>query len=278
MSAHPISVADAERALQGLGYASSDDGHWTCPSCDGHLALHVTQNGNGAHLECAAACAPEFIAGALHGELRRLEVEANKTTTIADIRTVLDLPELRRIVKHGRGGARYVFELANGREFEFEGGIDQMLKPAQFKARFIAGVRRGYVLPRGMKHEDLVAAVEGVAEELDTVDTTDDETRAWIAGCLEHTPGRLVDLADSEVRWDALRCEAFLDTNHRIHLRLTALAKYVSRQVGRRVTQPELTSRLSKLGFEGEQLAARRGKETCSRRLWVSPPGFEVER
>jgi hypothetical protein len=73
MTTEALTVEQVREGLgaHGITLTVADD-QCSCPVCDGLMALTVRQNGNGAHLECAAGCDKLEIVGAIRSGLIRL--------------------------------------------------------------------------------------------------------------------------------------------------------------------------------------------------------------
>jgi hypothetical protein len=274
----PVGLEDALRILKEQGCGPTPEKQmYTCPRCK-TAALNITQNGAGPVFQCADGCVG--IDATLEAIASLAVPKGAHVDTIEVLRGKLNLPELERIVKHGRGGSSYNLHLNDGRVITI-GSIAILAAQAKFRTVFLPQVRRNPPRYKPSDWDDIVEQIEQAAEERDAVATQADETMSWIAGSL-HTNKlrRNINLTSSSDMFELLGPGAagkppFFDQDGRLHLRLEHMLEWLGRFGGIRVTMPELSARLSELDFERTQHAARHGDVTRKARYWVSPAGIE---
>ena len=253
---------------------------YICPQCERNgqtSALTISQNGAEPTFTCAAGC---NVAAWLRTVTTLANPRGPQIDLLEQIRGDLNLPELEKIVKHGRGGSAYSMHLNDGRVVTVN-GVTILANQARFRQAFLPQVRRNPKRHKAADWDNVVERIEQAAEERDAVATQGDETLSWIAGAL-HT-GRLqrnVNIDNSAEMFNMLAPgrdgrPPFIDQHNRVYLRLEHMIEWLGRLAGIRVTQPELSSRLSELDFERKQLQARKGDQVHKGRYWVSPPGLE---
>lgn len=246
-----------------------------CPAC-GEKSLTVHENGNGYEPLCATGgCAgPPVLMIASMAEHKVVGEPLDQ------VRDGLELPEIARVVKHGRGHA-YVLHLENGTQVDLGSTADLFVR-RRMEAAILATARHMIPAAPAAKHRELVKRIEQAAEQIDNVLSAEEETLGLIA---EFTHARRatrnVDLNDKHELYGVLEeGYPFYDLDGRLYLRLEDLTGWLNRMSGQRFTRQELSGRLARIGFtkpdDGGQLAARRGDKTRSRRLWISPPNFEA--
>lgn len=272
-----LTIEDAQRVLQMHGCWPAEPGERpTCPRCR-NAKLTISQNGVGPTFHCDANC---------DGIGAWLEVAASvplpggpNVDPVVVLREKLNLPELTKVVKHGRGGSAYNLHLDDGRVIAI-GSIATLANQAKFRTAFLPQVRRSPPRYKVPEWDAIVEQIEQAAEERDAVATQADETMSWVFGSL--MTGRLkrnVNVDNSAEMFDLLVTgsggrPSFFDQSGRLHLRLEHMIEWLGR-ISVRVTMPELSARLSELDFERVQHAARRGDEIRKARYWVSPTGIE---
>jgi hypothetical protein len=268
-----IGLEDALRVLREQGCGS---GPYTCPRCKSS-ALAIGQNGAGPTFTCAGGC--ENIDAYLDAVASIAVPQGAHVDHIAVLRDKLNLPELDKVVKHGRLGSAYDLHLSDGRIVAI-GNMAIVISQAKFRTVFLPQVRRNPPRYKTDEWDKIVEHIEQAAEERDAVATQADETLSWVAGSL--TMGRLrrnVNVSNSAELFELLAPghggkAPFFDTEGRLHLRLEHIIEWLGRS-HLRVTQMELSARLSELDFERVQHAARSGDETRKARYWVSTAGIE---
>lgn len=276
-----ISREAAERILREIGCAPEGEGSLgTCPVCRS-APLNISQNGNGPHFDCADGCdgIGAFLLGVASAPGADSSEEPDVPALLTLLRKRLALPELVEIVKHGRHGNSYILHLTGGRTVSIA-GVTALLSQVRFRSAYLPQVRRNLPRFKAAGWDEIVEAIEQVAQERDAVATPEDETRGWLAGHLAHaTVMREVDTGSAARMFSLLGKRGspppFFDREGRLHVRLEPVVEYLGRFGGARVTTPELSTRLSQLGFDGRRLAARQGEEVRRARYWVSSPGFE---
>ena len=268
-----ISLEDAIRILREQGCTDP----YTCPRCRTN-PLTITQNGTGPVFACTGGC-----------EAVDAWLEATNIITIAKgphvdileiVRGKLNLPELTKIVKHGRTGSAYNLHLDGDRIVSI-GSITTLTSQAKFRQVFLPQVRRNPPRYKTPEWDEIVEQIEQIAEERDAVATMSEETISWISAAVTGNAVRRNVNTDNSREMFVLLAPGregrppFFDTTGRLHLRLEHIVQWLGRMSGLRVTQPELSARLSELDFERVQHAARSGEKTHKARYWASPPGFE---
>lgn len=261
MSLTPKQVRDA---LDGLGtnkLTATEDGRTAarCPACGIDDALTITEDAFGnATLDCDHDT-PDQIERALRKGLARLQkLDGDPLDYVRDI---LDEPDLKEIVKHGRGGASYILHYTDESTVEL-GNVSILLSQAKFKAAYLPQ-RRRMPTRHTLKEAQwirLIEAIERAAIERDTVTGDADEARGWISRYLRSNREITVNTTDSEGLYDFLTPDAgpFRDQDGHLHIRLGDLAAWVNQVGGGRITSRELSTRLSELHFEQAQPSARR--------------------
>jgi hypothetical protein len=190
------------------------------------------------------------------------------------------LPDLVRVVKHGEGrAALYDLELDGGERIPI-GRSGDVLNPRKVDEA-VASV--GVAIPYWgrEKWRPIAAALLAIAE-VEEGSSEDEETAGWLAS---FSRAQLAAAAiDTERAEDLVRVleggeprGAFRSADDRLYVRLEPLMRHVLMHIGTRPTRPELSARLSRLGFEKEQLAARDGDRVHKARFWHSPVGFDPE-
>lgn len=280
----PLTLEAADRALlsQGCG-PTAEQGSYTCPICKpcgiaSALTIHV--NGDGPAFSCANGC--DGVYGVLQTIASLSTPKGERVDDLAVLRDKLRAPEIKRVIKHGRHGTAYIFELDDGRQVEFD-GIGAITSQPRFRAAFLPQMRRNPPRFKTSDWDDVAELIERVAEERDSVATTEDETTGWLAGYVEQASvQRNVDIGNAAEMFTLLGAQrgqlpALIDQQGRLHVRLGELVLWLDRRGGARVTAPQLSARLSRLGFERVRHAARNGDQL--RRAWyaVSPPRFVDE-
>lgn len=271
----PLTYEAAERTLRQQGCLTNDL-LTLCPSCRQPGLIFEPDNGE-PRLECPHGC----NAAATVLTLSTMSMPRGPFVDRVEVlRQKLNLPELQRVVKHGRLGDAYELHLDDGKIIEI-GNVIVLMTQSKFRAAFMPQARRNPPRYKTAEWDDVAELVEQVAEEFDEVASTAEETAGWIRGYLPSaTVRRGVDTANAATLYDLLGAAngdlpAFFDREGRLHLRLEQLVRWLGRIGGVRVTAPELSTRLSRLGFKGNRLAARSGEEIRRARYWVSPPNFE---
>ncbi|MGI8731069.1 MAG: hypothetical protein ACR2LK_13990 [Solirubrobacteraceae bacterium] len=299
MSGRPT-LDQALDALQRLSPNSLCGGPYHCPWCDPSAeqapGLFVNQNGTGPRYECktgADGCAPATIERMVVAAIRSVPAPAAATTLDERARDVLTRClndswddasrglKVARVIKRGR---HVDIELDDGRVIEM-GTASQMLNRRQFEAAILEQVE---ILIKPLEvgaHRSLVAGLVAIAERRDVV-TAADETKDWIGEHLRRRGrGPAVDLNDPDDLRDVIvnggGCP-FRTTQGRVCVSLTELRTHVVRGMsGDRLTVPELSTRLSRLGFtkpsEGGQLSVRHNGKSVKARYWISRAGFEEQ-
>lgn len=272
-----VPLDQALRILREQGCGPNEAGGYICPRCRAG-ALTILANGAGPEYRCAGGC--DAIGGYLATVATLAVPKGEHVDRLEVLRGKLKLPELQRIVKHGRMGSGYDLHLADGRIVVL-GSMTILQSQAKFRAAFLPQVRRSPPRYKTADWDEVVELVEQSADERDTVSTLNDETLSWIAGAIADRPlRRNIDTANAATLYELLAPgangrPAFIDTHLRLHLRLEHLTTWLGRMNGVRVTQPELSTRLSGLDFERALHQARCGEKVRKARYWVSPPGLE---
>lgn len=170
--------------------------------------------------------------------------------------------QLVRVVKRGRERPSYELHLANG---EYAGPLTaaQLLKPANVREAMLVAASRA-VPPVGTSAADWTRVAEWIDEAAEVADTVreSEETREWLASFLEVEDPRRVPLDDAARLARQLRDgprDTFRGDDERLYLKLSPLSRHVRIHLGAKTTQQDLTARLTRLGFKGEQLSARDG-------------------
>jgi len=278
-----LTLVVADRVLHQLGCGPTpESAAYTCPRCrTAHLT--ITSNGAGPTFTCQdCGDQSDRLQIAADGLPNGRSPKADYVVTVEVLRDKLKLPELERIVKHGRRGNSYELHLKGGRVVAL-GAIDGLISQAKFRAAFIPQVRRNPPRHKPADWDDVVEMIEQIAEERDAVVTDEDEAAGWIAGYTAQAPVlRGVDTADSEQLYDLLgagrgRLPPFFDRDGRLHLRLEDLVQWLGRQGGVYITSTALSTRLSQLDFERKRIGARWGGDL--RRAWyvISPANLESD-
>ncbi|HZJ09409.1 MAG TPA: hypothetical protein VFD39_06935, partial [Trueperaceae bacterium] len=188
--------------------------------------------------------------------------------------------KLMQIVKRGRERPSYELHLANG---EYAGPLTaaQLLKPGNVRAAMLVAAGRA-VPPVGTREADWTRVAEWIDEAAEIADTVreSEETREWLASFLEIEDPAIVPTDDASRLARQLRDgprDTFRDPDGRVYLKLTPLSPHVRIHLGAKTTQHDLTNRLTRLGFKGEQLSARDGDTGTVRkgRYWLSQRGFD---
>jgi hypothetical protein len=269
----PLTADDIWRLLAQLG-CTSDDEPPRCPLCK-TAELTITANGSGPHLTCARGCGHigaylQTIASLPGGP------KGEHVDKLAVLRDKLALPELRRVVKHGRRGDEYELHLEDGAVVEL-GPVAVILTQNLFRAAFLPQVRRNPPRYKPAVWDQISELIEQAAEEIETA-TGSEETIGWLMGYLrQQTIKRGVDLGDPAELYPVLKAshDVFADRDGCLHLRLAPFVQWLNRMAGVRVTVPALSTRLTALGFRRAQHAARQGEQTTRGRYWTSPPDLE---
>jgi hypothetical protein len=190
------------------------------------------------------------------------------------------LPDLVRVVKHGEGrGALYDLELQGGERIPI-GRSGDVLSPRKVdEALGTADVVIPYWGPKEWR--PIAAALFAIAE-VEEGSSEAEETAGWLASFCRGQLGAAgidVDRAEDLVRVleGGEPRGAFRSADDRLYVRLEPLMRHVLMHIGSRPTRPEISARLSRLGFEKEQLAARDGERIHKARYWRSPVGFDPE-
>jgi hypothetical protein len=268
-----LTTEDVKRLLAQLGCAGEGDGPPRCPVCK-TAELTITTNGSGPHLACANGCG--HIGAYLQAIAALPMPKGSHVDRLAVLRDKLALPELERVVKHGRRGDEYELHLAEDVVVEL-GPIANITQQSRFRNAYLPQVRRNPPRYKNDVWDQIAELIEQVAEEVSAA-TGNEELIGWLTGYLRNqTLKRHVDLDATSALHDLLKasCEVFIDTDGCLHLRLAAFAQWVNRMVGVRVSVPELSTRLTKLGFRRKQHTARKGDEIANGRYWISPPNVE---
>ena len=278
----PLTVGQARDAIAQLGPPAKDDGRAHCPVCNAGLrnpacqwTLTISQNGNGAHLECTTGCPPAAI-GAV---LRIVPGLPSKRSDdpLLQLRTLLGNLPVERVVKRGAGDS-YELHLPEGRIVEL-GTAEQVFNRRHFEAAVLG--QASHVLPavKAPEHREVVALVEAAAEHHDGLSGAE-ELEGWLADFARSSAlNREYDLEDQADRWELASStpSAFRATGGRLCIRLDALATYINRVHHQRITAREVSTRLGRLGFtkpdHGGQIAARRDGEVRKVRVWIGPTG-----
>ena len=264
-------------ALRSVGCAP-EGGPMICPRCR-TSGLTLTLNGTGApRVTCSTeACdGPAYLATIPN----IANIGGENVDKLAHVREKLRLPELDRIVKHGRHGDSYRMHLSDGRVIDI-GSIIVLTTQAQFQRAFLTQVRRNPPYYKPADWRAVAEAFEQAAEEVDEVATADEETAGWLEAWLPSANARRdVDVAQADTLYELLGTgrggvPAFYDTQGRLYVKLDPIVAWLGRMGGVRVTVPELSTRLLAAGFTRARLAARQGEETHRGRYWVSPPGLD---
>lgn len=190
------------------------------------------------------------------------------------------LPDLVRVVKHGEGrAALYDLELDSGERIPI-GKSGDVLSPRKVdEALGSAGV----VIPYwGPKEWRPVAQALMMIAEVEEGSSEDEETAGWLASFARAQLSAAeidVDRAEDLVRVieGGEPRAAFRSADGRLYVRLEPLMRHVRMHIGSSPTRPELSARLSRLGFEKAQLSAREGDSVHKARYWCSPAGFDPE-
>lgn len=269
----PLTETDVDRLLQQLNCTDTEGGPPRCPVCK-TAVLTITANGDGPHLECANGCVA--IASYLQ-TVKSLPIpKGPHVNKVAVLRDKLALPELAKVVKHGRLGDNYELHLADDRVVSL-GSIATILQQARFRAAYLPQVRRQPPRYKPADWDQIAELIEQAAEEHETADQAE-ETAGWLVSYLRNANvKRGIDLDDSAALYALLDtdCDVFVDTRGCLHLRLAAFTQWVTRMIGVRCTVPEVAGRLSALRFQRTRHAARRGEDTTKGRYWTSPPHVE---
>ena len=190
------------------------------------------------------------------------------------------LPDLVRVVRHGEGrGALYDLELDGGERIPI-GKIGDLLNPRKVdEALGVADVVIAYWGPKEWR--PIGAALVAIAE-VEEGSSEIEETAGWLAsfcraqlGASEIDPERAEDLV--RVLEGGEPRAAFRSADDRLYVRLEPLMRHVLMHIGSRPTRPELSARLSRLGFEKAQLSARDGDTVVKGRYWRSPASFDPD-
>lgn len=263
----PLTMDTAWEALEHVSCVSPD-GDPLCPTCKGDLALR--RNGGEPRAVCSD-CGD--VTGVLQVVAAQPVPKGPAVDKLAVLRTRLKLPELTRVVKHGKLGTNYVLYLLDGREVDI-GNVVSLTTQAKFRAAFLPQV--GHNPPRYKPGEwdDIAELIEQLSDQRETSSDAE-ETIGWV---LAATNGQLrtVDTASSSTMFDLLgerEPSAFADLDRAVHIRLAALQTWLSRQGGVRMPATELGGRLSRVGFEAVQISARGGEPSTVRkaRYWKCP-------
>ncbi len=269
-----LTLEQALATLRIVGCAP-EGGPMLCPMCR-KPGLVVAPNGDGPHVECEAGCdALTYLGAAATQAVPR----GPHVDQIAVLRERFALPELERIVKHGRHGESYEMHLSDGRTVDI-GSIVVLTTQVQFRRAFLTQVRRNPPRYKPGEWDAITETFEQAAEEVDEVATADEETLGWIESWLPAANARRdVDIGRPETLHELLGTgrggiSAFYDTSGRLYLKLDSVVGWLNRMGGARVTVPELSTRLLGAGFTRARLAARQGEEIHRGRYWVSPGRF----
>ncbi|HYF27941.1 MAG TPA: hypothetical protein VD931_19515 [Baekduia sp.] len=179
-----------------------------------------------------------------------------------DIRGMLALPNLTRIVEIGRGQA-YDFHLGEGPSaivVTITPG-SRLLNFRALKAAFFEQAR--HVIPP-MKQDTVDGLCVTIASIAERAETSDDqeEILEWLDGYL-----RTSFMARTEAMAEG---SPFIEDG-RAFLTVAGFLQHVRRSVGEAVTRAHLMGWLRRLEFEPQQLSVRQGDTVRKRRYWRSP-------
>lgn len=256
-----------------------EGGPMICPRCR-EPTLTLTLNGTGGpNVSCST---PDCHGAAYLMSAATIAVVGGPGLVdgIAQIREKLMLPELDRIVKHGRHGESYKMHLADGRVIDI-GSVTVLTTQIQFRRVFLTQVRRNPPRYKPGEWDKIAEAIEQAAEEIDEIATAQEETMGWIEAWLPAANARRdVDVSQSEKLYELLGAgrggvAAFYDTAGRLYLKLDAITGWLNRMGHGHVSTPDLSTRLSEAGFTRARLAARQGEEVHKGRYWISPGRFD---
>lgn len=273
----PLTTNDVKRLLAQLGCTGEGDAPAHCPMCK-TARLTITANGAGPHLTCSNGC--DHIDAYLQTVAVMPMPRGPHVDKLAVLRDKLGLPELERIVKIGTQGSAYELHL-HGRDEPVElGPIGNIISQPKFRAAFLPQVRRNPPVRYKADVWDQIAELIEQAAEEHGIATEHEEMIGWLLAYLPTTAlesHRGVDMAQPAMLFAQLKstAPAFVDMEHCLHLRLQPFIQWLGRMTGVRVTLRELSGRLSAMGFERQQHAARNGTDTRNGRYWRSPQGFE---
>lgn len=204
--------------------------------------------------------------------------QADKADSLERLRKELGVP-FKRISKLGNTKGVFDAELDDGLVFTL-GGSSDVLKVDKVEAAIADATH--IVIPAFSKAKwrPMAQLIFNAAEVVETF-SEEDETRSWVRDFVRNVFRSGVDMNDKEELFKILRYKGidkegkgFVDTEKRVYVSLDRFTRYVNNTRSTRVSEREAAERLSRVGFVNEQVGARQGAETASRRFWISPPGF----
>lgn len=253
-----------------------------CPVCK-HVTtptLLIAENGNGPSVHCTNGCPDVAVQAILRHEHSRPEAASDPLAVVREELIKIDparrrLAGLERVVAYGDAGDVIELHFPDGRTLDL-GSAGQLMRQDHFKRCLAAAF---VVAPRlkAEKYEAFTRALLDAAEHREGADTQADELRDWIHS-YAHSSGRRLHLDTAEAKLEAIRAlqnhTAITDTDGRIWLRIDSLGRWLRGNDFARLDSHQLGTRLARLGFTAQQLAARHGQDTAKVRCRVSPHGF----
>jgi hypothetical protein len=231
---------------------------------------------------------------------RGLSREERKARALELIRKRLKAPSIARVIKRGKTDSDYEFELEDGTLVKL-GKADALDNPRRTKAALFDALGIVVEVVERKKWLAIKQAIANASEIIET-STEAEETLAWLHAFVSRSSLRgsdqtyltetlpRIDYNDKRNLFDVLRSirsssnasgngrsvKGFFDNDERCYLQITAFERFINFNAlsTERMTAQKLSMRLTRLGFNKVEVAARQGEKVINVRMYVSPPKF----
>ena len=226
--------------------------------------------------------------------------EEKKARALELIRKRLKAPSIARVIKRGRTDSDYEFELNDGTLVKL-GKADALENPRKTKAALFDALGIVVEVAERKKWLAIKQAIANASEIIET-STEAEETLSWLHAFVSRSsvlgsdqnyltdPLPRIDYSDKAKLFEVLRSirsgsnksssshsvKGFFDTEARCYLQITAFERFINFNslTTERMTAPKLSIRLTRLGFNKVEVAARQGEKVVNVRMYVSPAKF----
>lgn len=225
-------------------------------------------------------------------DLQFLDPTDDASELLSRVNAGLRMPQTKsivRVIERGGGDtARYDALLADGTHIAL-GTATDVLDPRKQDARITPRTRHEvpYRTPKEWRPIGLAILRVAAADGATGGDAEKEETKEWLASFASNSTSSAelesVDLRNARELYNVLRdgTQIFRGSDRRLYVRVSHFMRHVNQTFGQRTTANDIRVRLGRLDFkrpdtaEGK-LSARDGEQTASRRLLMSPIGFEL--